>query len=107
LIEQVVDIIAANARLNCRVSDESQKTTLLRLTNPAQRPWQVSNAQGEMAGISLPGKRTFVGYPIASEQLLPLDYDELRNLASQRLRNEKPGQTLQTTALVHEASMVH
>ena len=38
----------------------------------------------------------------ASEQLLPLVYDELRKLAAQRLAQEKPGQTLQATALVHE-----
>jgi RNA polymerase sigma factor (TIGR02999 family) len=38
-----------------------------------------------------------------SEQLLPLVYDELRKLAAQRLANEKPGYTLQATALVHEA----
>ena len=43
------------------------------------------------------------GDPAASEQLLPLVYDELRVLARQRLSNEKPGQTLQATALVHEA----
>jgi RNA polymerase sigma factor (TIGR02999 family) len=42
------------------------------------------------------------GDPIASEQLLPLVYDELRRLAAQRLAHEKPGQTLQSTALVHE-----
>lgn len=39
----------------------------------------------------------------AADQLLPLVYDELRQLASQRLAQEKPGQTLQATALVHEA----
>ena len=39
----------------------------------------------------------------AAEQLLPLVYDELRKLAAQKLRQEKPGQTLQATALVHEA----
>src|SRR5262249_34856456 len=39
----------------------------------------------------------------AAEQLLPLVYDELRKLAAQRLAPEKPGQTLQATALVHEA----
>jgi RNA polymerase sigma factor (TIGR02999 family) len=38
-----------------------------------------------------------------SEQLLPLVYDELRKLAAQRLAREKPGQTFQATALVHEA----
>jgi RNA polymerase sigma factor (TIGR02999 family) len=39
----------------------------------------------------------------AAEQLLPLVYDELRKLAAQRLAQEKPGQTLQATALVHDA----
>jgi RNA polymerase sigma factor (TIGR02999 family) len=43
------------------------------------------------------------GDPHAAEQLLPLVYDELRRLAAQRLAREKPGQTLQATALVHEA----
>src|SRR5262249_44309235 len=43
------------------------------------------------------------GDPSAAEQLLPLVYDELRKLAARRLAQEKPGQTLQATALVHEA----
>jgi RNA polymerase sigma factor (TIGR02999 family) len=43
------------------------------------------------------------GDPHASRELLPLVYDELRRLAAQRLAVEKPGQTLQPTALVHEA----
>ena len=43
------------------------------------------------------------GDPQAAEQLLPLVYDELRRLAARRLAHEKPGQTLQATALVHEA----
>jgi len=43
------------------------------------------------------------GDPDAAERLLPLVYDELRRLAAQRLAQEKPGQTLQATALVHEA----
>ena len=43
------------------------------------------------------------GDPAAAEQLLPLVYDELRKLAGQRMAVEKPGQTLQATALVHEA----
>jgi RNA polymerase sigma factor (TIGR02999 family) len=43
------------------------------------------------------------GDAAASEQLLPLVYDELRKLAAARLAAEKPGQTLQATALVHEA----
>jgi RNA polymerase sigma factor (TIGR02999 family) len=43
------------------------------------------------------------GDPHAAEELLPLVYDELRQLAAQKLAQEKPGQTLQATALVHEA----
>jgi RNA polymerase sigma factor (TIGR02999 family) len=43
------------------------------------------------------------GDPSAAEQLLPLVYNELRNLAAQRLAQERPGQTLQATALVNEA----
>ena len=43
------------------------------------------------------------GDPQAAEQLLPLVYDELRKLAALKLAQEKPGQTLQATALVHEA----
>src|SRR5512145_402816 len=43
------------------------------------------------------------GDPHAAEQLLPLVYDELRKLAAQKMVQEAPGQTLQATALVHEA----
>jgi RNA polymerase sigma factor (TIGR02999 family) len=43
------------------------------------------------------------GDPHAAEQLLPLVYDELRKLAARKLAHEQPGQTLQATALVHEA----
>jgi len=43
------------------------------------------------------------GDPHAAEQLLPLVYDELRKLAAQKMAQEKPGQTLQATALVHDA----
>src|SRR4051812_23237895 len=43
------------------------------------------------------------GDPKAAGQLLPLVYEELRKLAAQRLAQEQPGQTLQATALVHEA----
>src|SRR5262245_4490312 len=43
------------------------------------------------------------GDPSAAEQLLPLVYDELRQLAAQKLSHEQSGQTLQATALVHEA----
>jgi RNA polymerase sigma factor (TIGR02999 family) len=43
------------------------------------------------------------GDPHAAEQLLPLVYEELRKLAAEKMAQEKPGQTLQATALVHEA----
>src|SRR6266576_131543 len=43
------------------------------------------------------------GESAASEQLLPLVYDELRKLAAQKMAQESPGQTLQATGLVHEA----
>ena len=43
------------------------------------------------------------GEPQAAEELLPLVYEELRRLAAQKMANEAPGQTLQPTALVHEA----
>jgi RNA polymerase sigma factor (TIGR02999 family) len=43
------------------------------------------------------------GEPQAAEQLLPLVYNELRRLATEKLAQEKPGQTLEATALVHEA----
>ena len=48
-------------------------------------------------------ERIDAGDPAAAEKLLPLVYDELRKLARQKLGHEKPGQTLQPTALVHEA----
>jgi hypothetical protein len=43
------------------------------------------------------------GNPHAAKELLPIVYEELRKLAAQKLAQEKPGQTLQATALVHEA----
>ncbi len=43
------------------------------------------------------------GDRLAPEELLPLVYDELRRLAAEKLAHEQPGQTLQATALVHEA----
>jgi hypothetical protein len=46
------------------------------------------------------------GDPQAAEQLLPLVYDELRQLAAARLAAERPGQTLQPTALVHSATPI-
>jgi RNA polymerase sigma factor (TIGR02999 family) len=56
-----------------------------------------------MADVTLILAAIEQGDPHAPEQLLPLVYDELRQLAAAKLANEKPGQTLQATALVHEA----
>jgi RNA polymerase sigma factor (TIGR02999 family) len=56
-----------------------------------------------MAEVTQILSRIESGDPSAAEQLLPLVYDELRKLAAARLAQEKPGQTLQATALVHEA----
>jgi RNA polymerase sigma factor (TIGR02999 family) len=53
--------------------------------------------------VTLILERVQQGDPNAAEQLLPLVYDELRRLAAHRMANEAPGQTLQPTALVHEA----
>jgi DNA-binding GntR family transcriptional regulator len=57
----------------------------------------------DMAGITQILSAIEQGDPSAAEQLLPLVYDELRKLAAERMAQEKPGQTLQATALVHEA----
>lgn len=56
-----------------------------------------------MTDVTLILSRIENGDPEAAEQLLPLVYDELRKLAAAKLANEKPGQTLQATALVHDA----
>ena len=48
-------------------------------------------------------KQVEEGDPSAAEALLPLVYEELRRVASDKLAQERPGQTLQATALVHEA----
>jgi RNA polymerase sigma factor (TIGR02999 family) len=56
-----------------------------------------------MTDVSLILDQIQAGEPQAAEKLLPLVYDELRKLAAAKLAHEKPGQTLQATALVHEA----
>jgi RNA polymerase sigma factor (TIGR02999 family) len=56
-----------------------------------------------MSDVTVILKSIEQGDPQAASQLLPLVYEELRRLASQRLAQEKPGQTLEPTALVHEA----
>ncbi len=63
---------------------------------PGRAPPQMSEVTRLLSAIE-------AGDPSAAEQLLPLVYQELRRLAAQRVSLEKPGQTLQATALVHEA----
>jgi len=58
---------------------------------------------GAMSDVTRILSQIELGDPAAAEQLLPLVYDELRKLAAARLNQEKPGQTLQATALVHDA----
>ncbi len=56
-----------------------------------------------MTGLTVILQRIDQGDPHAADELLPLVYEELRKLAAQKLAHEAPGQTLQATALVHEA----
>lgn len=58
---------------------------------------------GAMSDVTRILSQIDAGNPAAAEQLLPLVYEELRKLAAAKLAHEKPGQTLQATALVHEA----
>jgi RNA polymerase sigma factor (TIGR02999 family) len=68
---------------------------------------KISESQGGIIGVMTDVTKILSqiesGDPTAAEQLLPLVYDELRRLAAHRIAREKPGQTLQATALVHEA----
>src|SRR5437870_4189237 len=66
-------------------------------------PSIVRSSSGCMNEVTLILNAIDRGDPHAAEQLLPLVYSELRKLAAQMLTQEKPGQTLQATALVHEA----
>jgi RNA polymerase sigma factor (TIGR02999 family) len=70
------------------------------------RPWRAIPRRvmlGRMTDVTRILSAIDQGDPQAADQLLPLVYDELRRLAAQRLGQEKPGQTLEATALVHEA----
>jgi RNA polymerase sigma factor (TIGR02999 family) len=85
------------------VPDESPRNhscdTLGPVVDPDQRPTPSTSA-GDITRIL---SQIEQGEPQAAEQLLPLVYEELRKLAAARMAREKPGQTLQATALVHEA----
>jgi len=58
---------------------------------------------GRMSEVTRILSQLEAGHSAAASELLPLVYEELRNLAAAKLAQEKPGQTLQATALVHEA----
>src|SRR5260370_27915483 len=85
------------------------------LTQRRRRNCRRANGVAELAWSRHAGYATFMsevthilsaiehGDPHAAEQLLPLVYDELRKLAAQQLAQEKPGQTLDATGLVHES----
>src|SRR5262249_23669358 len=84
-----------------RVSERASLRTLnpralLRLPHPSDMLSYMSEVTRLLSAIE-------AGEPQATEELLPLVYDELRKLAAAKLAKEQPGQTLQATALVHEA----
>jgi len=68
-----------------------------------KRKHQILSGQRRMVDVTRILSAIEQGDPRAARELLPLVYDELRKLAAQRMAQEKPGQTLQATALVHEA----
>ena len=63
----------------------------------------MTNGASSMSNVTHILSKIKSGDPMAAEELLPLVYEELRKLAAQKMVQEKPGQTLQATALVHEA----
>ena len=81
--------------------------THVRLTAHWFPPTEMAEGRGGIIGVMTDVTQILSqiesGDPSAAEQLLPLVYEELRKLAAAKLAQEKPGQTLQATALVHEA----
>src|SRR5262249_4924769 len=96
---------AVGGRSDCRHArpQPSWPAVPQRRGTPAARATGTARGTQTMDGITRVLNAIEQGDPHAAEQLLPLVYDELRKLAAQRLAQEKPGQTLQATALVHEA----
>jgi RNA polymerase sigma factor (TIGR02999 family) len=84
------------------VPDDSHKPTNEE-SAPDASPPQPASPQGAAGDVTLILSRIEQGEPQAAEQLLPLVYEELRKLAAAKMAHEKPDQTLQATALVHEA----
>ncbi len=84
---------------------QSNAARLPRHMSPGRVPPQMSPGRvpPQMSEVTRLLSAIEAGDPSAAEQLLPLVYEELRRLAAQRVALEQPGQTLQATALVHEA----
>src|SRR5580658_3132766 len=70
---------------------------------PRYNPRSPSMAQIDLSETTLLLRAWAQGDPTALERLTPIVYGELRRIAAQFMRNERPGRTLQTTAVVHEA----
>src|SRR5881397_618171 len=88
----------------CPVRTEASRRTLaLAMGAGYTRKLLQANAGGTMTKVTRIISAIEQGDPHAAEKLLPLVYDELRKLAAKKLAHEKPGQTLDATALVHEA----
>ena len=89
-------------RTDARARLEVEETEALRL-NLDCFPASVCDMRRGVSEVTRILDRVGPGDPKAAEELLPLVYEELRKFAVIRMANEKPGQTLQPTALVHEA----
>src|SRR5229473_3759214 len=76
---------------------------LMHTSPKRKRGWASFSPESSMSEVTRILSAIDQGDPNAAEKLLPLVYDELRKLAAQKLTQEKPGHTLQATALVHEA----
>jgi RNA polymerase sigma factor (TIGR02999 family) len=92
-----------HSRTNCRFVSSSSLTRTKSDCPRVPRPAHHAGTESPLSEVTRILSALEQGEPNAAEQLLPLIYDELRQLAAQRLAQERPGQTLQATALVHEA----
>lgn len=102
VLGRLVASVSANGRLALRQNQIRQSNGNASLPpGKTIAPWIATI--DPMADVTRILSQIEQGDPDAAEQLLPLVYDELRKLAAAKMAQEKPGQTLQATALVHEA----
>ena len=85
------------------VATEEGATTFLRRSQAQPQPAEASRDYCSGSEVTRILSAIEQGDHCAAEQLLPIVYDELRKLAASKMAQEKPGQTIQATALVHEA----